>query len=96
MQASMDDKRAKEIRSHIAPLELDMAWQPPKQAMLIAFKAFDEPQWVTADEATHMRDDDYVLGISIGDDAYCMPQFIIDYYHTINAQLGEHPSFFSS
>jgi hypothetical protein len=92
----MDDKRAKEIRSHIAPLELDLAWQPPKQAMLIAFKAFDEPQWVTADKATHMRDDDYVLGISVGADDYCMPQFIIDYYHTINAQLGDHPAFFSS
>jgi hypothetical protein len=43
-----------------------------------------------------MRDDDYVLGVSLGGDAYCMPQFIIDYYHTVNAQLGEHPAFFSS
>ena len=96
MNPAIDEKRAKEIRAHIAPLELDLAWQPPKQAMLIAFKAFDDPSWVSASEAHHMRDDDYVLGINLDDAAYCMPQYIIDYYHTINAQLGDHPAFFSS
>jgi hypothetical protein len=96
MEAPMDEQRAKDIRSHIAPLELDLAWQPPKQAMLIAFKAFDEPEWVKVEDAAHMRDDDYVLGINLDGAAYCMPQYIIDYYHTINAQLGDHPAFFSS
>ncbi len=96
MNPAIDEQRAKEIRAHIAPLELDLAWQPPKQAMLIAFKAFDDPSWVPASEAHQMRDDDYVLGINLDGAAYCMPQYIIDYYHTVNAQLGDHPAFFSS
>lgn len=96
MEAAMDEQRAKAIRSHIAPLEIDLAWQPPKQAMLIAFKALDDPTWVPAADATHMRNDDYVLGLNLDGAAYCMPQHIIDYYHTINTVLGDHPAFFSA
>jgi hypothetical protein len=73
-----------------------MAWQPPKRAFEIGFATWDNPQWVPASEAVHLRDDDYVLGVKHGDKAYCMPIYIIDYYHLINAVLeGEHVYFSS-
>lgn len=85
------------IRDHIDPLvDITLAFRPPRRALEIAFKCLDDAHWVPARTATHMRDDDYALGLKVGDKQYCVPIHIIDYYHTINTEIAGHPSFFSS
>jgi hypothetical protein len=39
----------------------------------------------------HVRDDDTVFGFLAGGDPYCVPFFIIDYYHTVNGVLAGKP-----
>ena len=90
------EERDSKIRSHIAPMVREIAWRPPKKALQVGFKSYDDPAWVAADDAMHMRDDDYVLGVLVDGQPYCMPQFIIDYYHTVNSEIEGHPTFFSA
>lgn len=59
------------------------------------FRPWDKPRWVGAEEHSGIRDDDYVLGFEVEDRPYCVPLYIIDYYHVINGDAGGVPLYFS-
>lgn len=94
MRVLSKEEQAK-IRSQIGEFVPDLIWQPPPKAMAL-FKSLDNPPWVPASQAGHMRDDDYVLGIKRGDRAYAVPIYIVDAYHSINATLEDTPVFLAS
>jgi len=48
----------------------------------------DPPRWVTPDKADHMRSDDPVLGITIGNSAWAVPYWIMKNHHAANLTLG--------
>ncbi len=48
----------------------------------------DDPRAVPAPNAAHMRADDYVIGIELGDHRRAYPLWIIDNYHVVNDDLG--------
>ena len=57
---------------------------------------WDRPQFVTPPDATHMRDDDYVVGVTHGGEHRAYPLWITDNYHMINDKLGGDPVLFST
>jgi hypothetical protein len=61
---------------------------PGKQ---LGFLPLDRPEWLPAARSNHVRDDDIVFGFLAGGDPYCVPFFIIDYYHTVNGVLAAGP-----
>ena len=52
-----------------------------------------DPPMVSAREATHMRDDDDVLGIEIEGDARAYPWWIMDNHHVANDIVGDRAVF---
>lgn len=56
---------------------------------LIAY--WDDPETVPAAEATHMRDDDYIIGTVYKGVARAYPLWVVDYYHIINDTIAEQP-----
>ena len=56
---------------------------------LIAY--WDEPVTVSAADAVHMRDDDYVIATVYNGVARAYPIWIIDYYHIINDVIAGQP-----
>jgi hypothetical protein len=51
--------------------------------------AWDDPAFVPAVEATFMRPDDHVLGLTLEGRARAYPLWVIDYYHVANDRIGE-------
>jgi hypothetical protein len=51
----------------------------------------DEPVWRPAGEAEHMRGDDPVVGISIGDRSWAIPWWILKNHHVANLELAGRP-----
>jgi len=51
----------------------------------------DEPVWRPAAEAEHMRGDDPVVGISIGDRSWAIPWWILKNHHVANLELAGRP-----
>lgn len=53
--------------------------------------AWDDPKFVRASEARHMREDDYVLGLVHQGIARAYPIWVIDHYHVINDVIAGDP-----
>jgi hypothetical protein len=49
-----------------------------------AIAAWDEPRVVAGVDATHMRGDDYVIGLTWNGSARAYPLWVVDNYHAIN------------
>jgi hypothetical protein len=58
--------------------------------------SWDNPEFVAAANATHMRDDDYVVGIEYKGHFRAYPLWITDNYHMINDQIAGEPILFST
>ena len=48
----------------------------------------DRPRWSRVEAAAHMRDDDPVLGIVRGSEAWALPWWIMKNHHVANLELG--------
>ncbi|MCF7975867.1 MAG: DUF3179 domain-containing protein [Phycisphaerae bacterium] len=57
---------------------------------------WDRPQFVTPKDATHMRTDDYVVGVEHAGQFRAYPLWITDNYHMINDRMGGDPVLFST
>ena len=58
--------------------------------------AWDDPEFVPAEDAQHMRGDDYVVGLVVGGKARAYPLWITDNYHVINDVLQGVPIVFTT
>jgi hypothetical protein len=58
--------------------------------------AWDRPEFITAADATHMRDDDYVVGVEYKNHFRAYPLWITDNYHIINDRIAGDPILFST
>jgi hypothetical protein len=54
-------------------------------------EGFPGLRFISADEATHMLDEDHVVGIEHNGEAKAYPMFILDYYHQLNDEIGGEP-----
>jgi len=61
-----------------------------------AISGLDDPATVPASQATHMRDDDYVVGLVFDGTARAYPLWIVDNYHVVNDRVGERRFVFTS
>lgn len=52
-----------------------------------AISGWDDPEMVPAADASHMRDDDYVIGLVFRDRPRAYPIWIVDNYHVVNDRL---------
>src|SRR5213592_752391 len=52
------------------------------------FPAEDDPQVVTADQATFLKEDDEVLGFIVGDQARAYGVGALCYHHVVNDRIG--------
>lgn len=83
--------------ARLAPYEPDISANfemPCHIGKLIA--CWDRPQFVASLDATHMRDDDYVVGVTHGGASRAYPLWITDNYHMINDTLAGDPVLFST
>ncbi len=71
--------------------DLDLMFGAAKKPGLMGFVTLDRPEWVSAADARHVRDADLAFCFVAGTQAYCLPFFVVDYYHTINTELGGEP-----
>lgn len=55
--------------------------------------ALNDPVWLPASEAQHMRDDDAVLGFAEGNEAWAFPWWIMKNHHVANLTLAGRPRF---
>jgi hypothetical protein len=81
----------------LAPYEAKIAGNfeiPLHIGKLIA--AWDRPKFVTVTDATHMRDDDYVVGVEYKGQFRAYPLWITDNYHIINDRIAGDPILFST
>jgi len=51
----------------------------------------DDPVFVSADQAGHVRDQDLVMGVVIKGDARAYPQLIMNYHEIVNDTIGGQP-----
>lgn len=58
--------------------------------------AWDRPHFVSVPGATHMRDDDYVVGIEYKGHFRAYPLWITDNYHIINDRIAGDPILFAT
>ena len=67
----------------------DVVWNAPSlpNGGLI-FPAGDNPATVAGKDATHMRDDDCVIGVTVDGKSRAYPYWIADKYHAINDTLS--------
>ncbi len=54
-----------------------------------AISGWDGPPMVPADRASHMRDDDHVIGLVVDGRARAYPLWIVDNYHVINDRVED-------
>ncbi len=59
---------------------------PSHFGRMIAF--WDKPEFVPADKSTHLRDDDYVVGLIYKGVVRAYPLWIVDNYHVINDTIA--------
>jgi hypothetical protein len=55
------------------------------------FKTIDNPKLVPASEASFLRDDDYVLAVSVGGESRAYPTRFLWWHHGINDRIGDLP-----
>ena len=58
--------------------------------------SWDRPEFVSVDEACHMRPDDYVVGLEYAGQCRAYPLWITDNYHMINDRIADKPILFST
>lgn len=58
--------------------------------------AWDRPQFISMEGATHIRDDDYVVGFEYKGHFRAYPLWITDNYHIINDRLAGDPILFTT
>jgi len=51
--------------------------------------ALTEPEFISAEEADYLKDDELVIGFVIGDEARAYPHHILDWHEIINDRVGE-------
>lgn len=52
-------------------------------------EALYEPEWIDGQSADFMRDDDYLLGLIVGDDKYAIPWWKMDNHHVANLTFDD-------
>ncbi|MEZ4886672.1 MAG: DUF3179 domain-containing (seleno)protein [Chitinophagales bacterium] len=52
-------------------------------------KPLEKPIWQSGKGASHMKDEDTVIGIEVEDQAYALPWWILKNHHVANLTLGE-------
>ena len=57
---------------------------------------WSRPEFAAASEQTHMRDSDYVVGLSLQGHARAYPLWVCDHYHVINDRIDGTPVVFVS
>ena len=78
------------VAENVTEFREDRFWSgPPEMAKLVY--PLNDPTFVPADKATHMREDDYVVAFAYKDVARAYPVWIVDYYHAINDSVGGEP-----
>lgn len=55
------------------------------------FKTLDNPKLVPASEATFLKDDDYVLAVSVGGESRAYPTRFLWWHHGVNDRIGDLP-----
>lgn len=55
------------------------------------FGPLSGPEFIAAVEATHVADDDLVLGVQVGEDAVAYPVRALAYHHVVNDVVGGEP-----
>lgn len=55
------------------------------------FPPLDNPQFVRADKADHVRMDDSIVGVFFEGEARAYPTWALDNYHIVNDHWGEQP-----
>ena len=51
------------------------------------FNPLDQPAWVRANSADEMRDDDFILGISVAEGHYALPWWVMKNHHVANLRF---------
>jgi hypothetical protein len=59
-------------------------------------EGFPGLRFLGVDDATHMLDDDVVVGIEHNGESKAYPFFIMDYYHQMNDEVGGEPLVFNT
>ncbi len=54
-------------------------------------ESIDDPQFVGADQAGHVDDDDLIIGVVIKGDARAYPQYIMNHHEIVNDRIGGKP-----
>lgn len=81
-----DPKIIEKLKGYLP--EFDRFSSRPMPSFIIPI---DDPVPVTGNAASFMRDDDYVIGFTMGKVARAYPLWIIDYYHVVNDRLEGTP-----
>lgn len=76
------------------PLVLLVAAVPFSQQQLIEWIMFAPPETIAfeaAAGAAHVAESDYVMGVSVGDEARAYPILMVAYYHIVNEEIDGEP-----
>lgn len=84
LQQEDDDHGHSEAGTIPGPLPGMRVVREPRPAY---FDPLDLPNWVRADAADQMRDDDFVLGISAGEQHYALPWWVMKNHHVANLRF---------
>jgi hypothetical protein len=76
-----------DFSNHIVPLEDIRSGGPPKDGI----PALTSPQYVKAQDADYMRDDEQVLGVYLNGVARAYPTRILSWHELVNDSFGGEP-----
>ncbi len=72
------------------------ATQGPLPGMIVSrggglesFEPLAEPNWVSAGEADNMLDEDFVLGLSVGESNFALPWWVMKNHHVANLRFPQ-------
>ncbi len=76
------------------PLALLVAAVPFSQQQLVEWMLFAPPETIAYESisgAAHVAESDYVMGVSVGDEARAYPILMVAYYHIVNEEIDGEP-----
>jgi hypothetical protein len=76
-----------DFSKHSIPLDEIVSGGPPKDGI----PALTNPKYVPADQADYMRNDEDVLGVSLGGVARAYPIRILSWHEVVNDTFGGEP-----